>query len=216
MLIRQHREWSVNSHCCCALCPIFGHIQNGRLHLFIRITERLLQTLAFFFCIRRRLLIWNLQILKLNQITVQPFAIRLSACICLFQFFIIDYFTFYRINQKHLSRMQSFFYYDLLWTDIQNTHFRRKNQRIIIRNIISGRTKPISVKNCSHTISITKQNRSRSVPRLHHGRIVLIEIFFLLRHTLVICPWFWNCDHYCKRQIHSTHHHKFNCIIKHC
>ena len=57
---------------------------------------------------------------------------------------------------------------------------KNEDQIIIICNVITGRTQTVAVKHCSHHITVGEQNRCRSVPRLHHRRIILIEIFFLL------------------------------------
>ena len=112
--------------------------------------------------------------------------------------------------------MQTFFHYNLLRWNIQYTNFRRKDQHIIIRDIIPRWTQAISVKHGSHAVTITEQDRRRTIPWFHHSCIILIEIFLFLGKVSVICPRFRNCDHNCQWKIHTTHNHEFNCIIQHC
>ena len=99
MLIGQYRKWCINTHGGRSLCSVLCHAQDRSLHFFIRITKRLLKPLTFFRRIGWNLLIRNLQIFQFYQIAVQPFAVWLSSRICLFQFFIIDYFSLYCIYQ---------------------------------------------------------------------------------------------------------------------
>ena len=97
----------------------------------------------------------------------------------------------------------------------KHTYLRRKDHISVRSNIISGRTKTVSVKNCAHYISIRKQNRSRAVPGFHHCRIVLIEIPFFLGNCIIVCPGFRNRDHNRKRKLHTAHNKKFQCVVKH-
>ena len=112
--------------------------------------------------------------------------------------------------------MQSFFEHDPGRIDIQHTDLRREDQITVIGDIVSGRTQTVTVKHGSYHISVAEQDRCRSVPRLHHRCMILIKIFFALAHGLVVCPWFRDRDHHGQRQIHTTHHHKFQCVVEHC
>ena len=100
--------------------------------------------------------------------------------------------------------------------NIKNSDLGRKNQIVIVCNVITGWTQTVTVKNRSHHISIGKQDGCRSVPRLHHGCIILIEIFLFLCHHSIVCPWLRNHDHDCQWQIHATHHQKLQRIVQHC
>ena len=111
--------------------------------------------------------------------------------------------------------MQTFFHEDPGRIDIQHSYFRREDQVIIVRDIVSRRTKAVAVKHRSHYISVREQDRSRAVPRLHHGRIILIEILLILGHAAVVHPRLRNTDHHCKRKIHTAHYHELKRVVKH-
>ena len=104
----------------------------------------------------------------------------------------------------------------MLRSNRQHADLGGKNELMIIGNIITGRTKSVTVKHRSHNISIAEQNGRRTIPRLHHRCIIIIEIFLFLGHGTVIHPWLRNGNHYGQRQRHTAHHQKFQCIIKHC
>ena len=112
--------------------------------------------------------------------------------------------------------MKSLFFHNLRRINVQYANLRRKDQRVIFGDQIPGRTQTIPVKHSSHDISIGKQDRCRTVPRLHHRRIILVEILFLLGHGLVVFPGFRDCDHDCQRKRHAAHHQELQRIVKHC
>ena len=111
--------------------------------------------------------------------------------------------------------MQAFLHKDLGRINVQHSYFRREDQVIIIRNIVSRRAKTVAVKHCSHHITVREQDRSRTVPRLHHSRIILVEILLVLGHAPVVYPWLRDTDHHCKRKIHAAHYHKFKGVVEH-
>ena len=135
--------------------------------------------------------------------------------ILLFQLMIIDHTAFYGIDQKQFARVQTFFQYDMLFIDRQHTYFRCQHQRIIIGNIITGRTQTVAVQDCAHDIAIGKYDGCRTIPWLHHRCIILVEIADLLRDRIIVCPRLRNADHCCQRQFHSAHHQKLQCVIQH-
>ena len=111
--------------------------------------------------------------------------------------------------------METLFYHDLFWINVKDPYLRGQNQCVVVRDIVSGRTKPVPVKDSAHAVPVGKQYRCRTVPRLHHGGVILIEILLLLGHSLCTCPWLRNGNHHSQRQIHSTHDHELNGIVKH-
>ncbi len=99
--------------------------------------------------------------------------------------------------------------------DIDRTNLGSQDHLIIIRDIVTGRTQTVSVKHRTHHIAVTKDDRCRAIPWLHHGCIIAVEILYLLRHELVMLPRCRDHDHNGHRKLHTTHDHKFQGIIKH-
>ncbi len=215
VLIRQHCQRSIYSHSRRPFRTVQRHGKDGRLHFLVGIPEGFLKPSALLGRIGLDLLVGYLQVSKLDQITVKPLPIGLPSGIDLLQLFIVDHLTLYSVHQKHFPRMQALLHQDLSRIDIKNPNLGGEDQRIIVRDVIPGRTKPVPVENRSHTVAVAEQNRCRSVPRLHHGRIILVEILLLLGHLLRIGPWLRDCDHHRKRQLHSAHNHELDGIVKH-
>ena len=145
---------------------------------------------------------------------IQPLSVWLSLCIMFFQLVIRQNFVSYCIHHQHFPRMDSSFFQNLLFRDsLKYSDFRCQIKMMIFRNIISGWTKSVSVQNSSKYIPVTEQYGCRTVPWLHHCCVILIKIFFCLAESIIVCPWFWNDRHDSKRQIHSIHYKKFQCIV---
>ena len=85
---------------------------------------------------------------------------------------------------------------------------------IVVGDIVSRRPQSVSVEHRAHHIAVREQDRRGTVPRLHHRRVVLIKVAFLLRDRVVVVPRLWNSDHHGKRQLHSTHHQEFQSVIQ--
>ena len=120
------------------------------------------------------------------KIAVKPFAVGLSGSIALLQLIIINDSSLHQIHQQHLAGTETFLHNNFGRINVKHTDFGGKDQRIIIRDHISGRTQTVTVKDSSHHITVTEQNGSRAVPGLHHGCIILIKVLFMLGHGLVI------------------------------
>ena len=104
----------------------------------------------------------------------------------------------------------------MLRSNRKHTDLGGKDELMIIGNIITGRTKSVTVKHRSHNIAIAEQNGRRTIPRLHHCCIIIIEIFLFLGHGTVIHPRLRNGNHHGQRKRHTAHDQKFQCIIQHC
>ena len=162
-----------------------------------------------------RTLVGNFQFAQAEQVVIQPFAVRLTLCIEILNGFVVDQLAFDGIHQQHLSGVQSFFLDDLFCRNIvQCTDLRGQDQTSVIGHIITGRTQTVSVQYCTHDVAVGENDRSRTVPRFHHGCVVLIERTLFTAHGGDMLPRFRNSHHHCQRQIHAGHGHEFQGIVQ--
>ena len=213
--LTQHGQWRIHTHGCDGFAAVLCHRQNALLHFIIGVAKSLLHPLALFVGVFRNTIVRDMDTLQFGQIVVQPFSIRLSGSIFFLDLLIIDHSALYGIDQEHFTGTKSFFYFDLRGINGKHTYLRGQDQRIVIRDHVTGRTQTVSVQHSSHDISVGEQDGCGTVPRLHHGSVILIEISLGLRHCLIVRPGLGDSDHDCQRQLHTAHYQKLQCIVQH-
>ena len=204
--LAQHGQWGIHTHGCDGFAAVLCHRQNALLHFIVGVAKSLLHPLALFVGVFRNTIVRDMDTLQFGQIVVQPFSIRLSGSIFFFDLLIVDDSSLYGIDQKHLTGTKSFFYFDLRGINGKHTYLRGQDQRIVIRDHVTGRTQSVSIQYRSHDISVGEQDGCRAIPGLHHSRIILVEIALRLGHCLIIRPGLRNGNHHCQRQLHAAHY----------
>ena len=216
MLFAHHGKRRVHAHRRGWLHTVFRHRQNHLVHVLVIPAKRLVENVALLLRGNRDFFVRDFQIGKMQKISVKPFAIRIRKRKLLFTFLVGNQALLHGVHEQNAPRHQARFFHDVFLRNFQNTDLACQNQHIIASNIIATRAKTISVKRCAQNIAVRKQNRRRTVPRLHHRRPIMIEIAFFRRHCTVVLPRLWNADHHGKRKRHSVHHQKLQRVIKHC
>ncbi len=103
----------------------------------------------------------------------------------------------------------------MLRRNVQNAHLRGQNQTVVIGDVIAGGTQAVPIQRCTQHVAVREQNGGRTVPGLHHGRIVMIEILLVLLHEAVVLPGLGHDHHHGKGQRHSVHVKEFQRIVQH-
>ena len=103
----------------------------------------------------------------------------------------------------------------MLFRDVQHADLGGENQPMVIRQIIPGRAKPVSVQNCSDEYTIGKQNRRWPIPGFHHCGIIAVHVSPFAGDRFVVLPWLRDCHHHCQRKVDSVHYQKFDRIVQH-
>ena len=214
MLLGQHGERNVDAHCGGRLCAGLCHLQNRILDFLVGVAERLVQAVALLAGIAADVMVRNRQILEHEQALIQPLAVRLTGCILLLQLVIVNQTTGNRIDQQHLARLQAGLDGNLFRLQLQHANLRGQNQLIIRGNVVAGRTQTVSVEHSAHDIAVGKDNGCRTVPRLHHGCVVAVEVQLLARHALIVRPRLRNADHNCHRKLHAVHDEELQRVVQ--
>ena len=213
--LTQHWQWRIHTHGCDSFAAVLCHRQNALLHFIVGVAKSLLHPLALFVGVFRYTIVRDMDALQFGQIVVQPFSIRLSGSIFFLDLLVVDHSALYGIDQEHLTGAKSFFYFDLRGINGKHTYLRGQDQRIVIRDHVTGRTQTVSVQHGPHDISVGEQDGCGTVPGLHHGSVILIEISLGLGHCFVVRPGLGDSDHDCQRQLHATHYQELQCVVQH-
>ena len=204
------------SHRGSRLCSVFRHPVQDVLHILIGIAEHLVQAVAHGLRMMRQTVIRNRQITEMTQMEIQPFSVWICMNVFILAFLIVHNLFLHGIHQEKFSRHQTGLFYDVFLIKIQNAHFGRQYQPVVIQNVITCRAQSVAVKTCADAFPVGKDNRRWSVPWLHHGGVVMVEILLLLRDGIIVFPRFGNHDHQRERKIDFAHIQEFQCVIDHC
>ena len=215
VLSGQYRKRNIVSHRSGRLNAVFRHWKDRILDVLIGIAEYLIEAVSHLLAVYRDLLVRNRNVLESQQVAVQPLTVRLPVSIVLLAVVIGDDFLLLRVDQKNSSGRQAGFLHHVFRRNIQNSHLRGEDQPVVIGDVIPGRTQSVPVKGRTEHISVGKQNCRRAVPRLHHGRIVMVEILLILVHETIVVPRLRNGHHHGKRKIHAVHVEEFQRVVQH-
>ena len=215
IIVRERRNGNVMTHGYRRLCTVFCSFKDVGFHFLVAVSEYFIQSVALCLRVDRYFVIRDRQIAKMDKVAVQPLAVRPRGRICLFALIVGDDPSPAGIHKKHLTRRQPGFLYDMIRRDVKNSHLRGEDQAVIVRDIVSRRAKAVPVQCRAEQFAVCKENGSRSVPRLHHGRVVVIKILSGFAHEAVIFPRLRDQSHHCKWQIHSVHVEELQCIVQH-
>ena len=98
---------------------------------------------------------------------------------CLCQLFldltvVVD-LTFLRINQQDLSWLQTTFRHHIAGFEIHHTNLTGYHHHTLFGDGIATGSQAVSVEHTTSVATIAKEQGSRTVPRLHQDRVILVE-----------------------------------------
>ena len=214
-LLGKHCKRRVHAHCGDGFAAGLRHGKYALHDLLIGVAECLLKPAAFIAVVLLHLDVGDLQILQPDEVAVQPFAVRLAGCVGFLQLVVVDDPAVDGIHQQHFAGTQAVFGNDLLHRNGKRAHFRRKHKESVVGDIIAGRSQTVAVKHRSHHIAVREENGRGTVPRLHHGGVVLVKIPLVAAHGVISVPRLRNGDHHRQGQRHAAHDEKFQCVVQH-
>jgi len=119
--VRQYRMRIVRSHGTHGFLSCAHHGSEQKLDVFLGITKGLL-TIQQGGCIRRHGIYGRWQLIQGDLGLVQPFPVGMGVSQLVLQLSIIDNSSLLHIDEEHLARLQTPFFDNLAFRDIQHTH----------------------------------------------------------------------------------------------
>ncbi|EXI75851.1 MAG: hypothetical protein AW07_00779 [Candidatus Accumulibacter sp. SK-11] len=156
------------------------------------------------------------QFVELDVDPAEPVLVRSGTSEGVLQLGIIDDPSLLEIDEEHLARLQAPFLDDPLLGNRQHARFRRHHHEVVVGDQVAGRTQAVAVERGADLATIGESDRRRSVPRLDHRRVVLVERAALLVHQRVRFPRLGNQHHHRMRQRVAAHHQQFQRVVERC
>ncbi len=131
-----------------------------------------------------------------------------------FEFLIRDDAALLKVDEQHLARLQAPLLHDVFFLHRQNARFRRHDDDIVLGDEIARRTQTVTVERRADLSAVGKRHRSRTVPRLHHRRVILIKCATFAIHQRIAGPGFRNEHHRGMRQRIAAHGQEFERVVE--
>ena len=141
-----------------------------------------------------------LQLLQLNAVRLQPFAIGMRLCQLLLDFAIIVDSAFLRIDEQNLTWLQASFADYFAWLEVHHSDLGSHDNHAVLGDGVTTWTQTISVEHAACKASITKEKRSRTVPRLHQNGMVFVESLQVFADGVLVVEAFRYQNRHCLRQ----------------
>ena len=212
--VRQHRERRVVAHRAHRLDAIARH--RGEQHPLVLETvaegDLALQQAVR---IGRRGLGRGRQVLEVDQVLVEPLAIRALRGDRALQLLVVDDPTLDRVDQEHATGLQPALEHDVLRRHIEHAGLGRHDHEVVLRHVVAGRPQAVAVEHGSDQPSVGERDRGGPVPGLHQARVILVEGALAVVHALVVRPGLRDHHHHRVRQRAAREHQQLERVVEH-
>ena len=151
----------------------------------------------------------------MDQVLVQPLAVGLPGSIGLLQFIIAEDTSLLQVHQQHPARLQPGFLDDLLRGQVQHTHLGGEDEPFVPGDIVPGGPQAVAVQHRPHPVAVGEEDGGRTVPGLHEGGVVLVEVPLGPGDGGVVLPGLGDTGHDGQRQVHAGHHEELQGVVQH-
>jgi hypothetical protein len=143
-----------------------------------------------------------------------PLLVRLAGRKLRLELDVVDDAPLLGVDQEHLAGLQPPFLHDLRFGDRQHANLGGHHDNVIVGDHVAGRPQPVAVQRGADPDAVGEGDRGRSVPRLHHRSVVLVERAPALVHQRVLLPRLRNHHHHRVRQRVAGHHQQLQGVVE--
>ena len=154
------------------------------------------------------------QVVDLDADALDPLAVGLGVGQRVFQFLVVNDSAGHRIDQEHLAWLQAPLFDDAALRDRQHARLGRHDDQIVVGDDVARRAQAVAVQRGADLAAVGERDRRRPVPRLHHGRVVLVEGAPVVVHQRVLLPRLRDHHHHGMGQRVAGHHQKLQRVVE--
>ena len=209
----QHRERQVVAHRADRLFSVLCHRTEDELQVFLGIAEGLLAIQQGHLALLHYLG-GGRQVIELDADALDPRAVGLGVGERILEFLVVDDATGLEIDQEHLAGLQPPFLDDFLFRYRQHAGLRSHDDHVVAGHHIAGGAQTVAVERCADLTAIGKRHGGRSIPRLHHRRMVFVEGAPVRVHQRMLLPGFGYQHHHGVRQRVAAHGQQFQRVVE--
>ena len=213
MGLRQRRQRFVRAHGADGFRPVLRHGQNHVPQILPGIMEGLAERFPVRIRLRKRRFFRHGQILQADQ-AAHPFPVRVQGRKALFERFAFRQRPGAQVGFQHVAGFQLPAPQDMGVFLKQHPRFGGQDQPLVVRQGAAQRAQAVPVQRRAHRVSVGIQDGRRSVPWLHHGGVIAVQVP-PGRIPLLALPGFGQQNHARQGQGEAVHGKEFQGVVQH-
>ena len=210
--VRQDRQRGIGPHRADGLLAVHRHRRQQDTQIFLRIAECLLprddRFVVRFLDAPRR------QILDIDQVLPEPFAVRMLGRQLTLDLLVVDDAPLGGVHEEDLPGVEALLDENVLRWNVEHADLRRHDHHVVLGHVIPRRPQAIAVEHGTDDRAVGEGNRRRAIPRFHQRRVVLVERLAFLIHRLVVAPRLGDHHQDRVRQRTSRHDEQFEHVVE--
>ena len=215
VLARQHRQRSIVTHRAGGFLAVGRHRRQKHLDVFLRVAEGLLAVEQRNVGTRARGGDFLArQLIELDADALDPLLVRVALGELLLELAVVDDAALLGVDQEHLAGLQPPLLDDAALGDRQHADLGGHHHEIIVGDDVARRPQAVAVERGADAHAVGEGDRRRTVPRLHHRRVILVERATVLVHQRVLLPRLGDHHHHCMRQRVAGHRQEFEAVVE--
>ena len=210
--VRDHCQWRVVTHRCHRLLTCCRHRHNRLVDVLLTETE--VDELPFIILHRVLHVATALQLLQLDAVRREPFAVWMSLRELLLDLSIIIYLALLRVDEQNLTGLKTALAHHVIGFKVHHTDLGCHDHHAALRNRVAAGTQTVSVEHTTCITTVGEQQCGRTVPRLHQDRMVLIERLQILADRVLVVEALWHENRHCLGQTQSAHDQELKHVVE--
>ncbi len=195
-LVAERRDRRVGPHRTDRFLARHRHRRHQEGEVLLRIAERLLPVEQRHVGARGARLD-RVEVFEHDLGRLEPFPVRVGARQLALDLVVGNDAAFDEVDEQHLARLQPPLGDDRLLGNRQHAHFGSEHEQAVVGDEIARRPEAVTVERGADLAAVGEGHRRRTVPRLHHRGVVLVEVAPRLVHQRVAGP-----------RLRDQHHHR--------
>ena len=211
-LLREHRQRRVVAHRCRWFGTVHAHWHKGALNVFARKAEsaQLAPVIGHG--------VFNLtpafERVQLYAVCCKPLAVRQSRSKLFFQFAVVVYAPFLRVDKQNLARLQTPFGADVSGSKTYYAGLACHNHHAAFRYKVTAGAQTVAVEHSPCVPAVAEQQRRRTVPRLHKYGMVFVESLKVFAYGILVVERFGHKHCHGMRKAQSRHNEELQHIVE--
>mmetsp|Transcript_54993 Transcript_54993/g.128326 ORF Transcript_54993/g.128326 Transcript_54993/m.128326 type:complete len:542 (-) Transcript_54993:553-2178(-) len=135
-----------------------------------------------------RLRLWPQSVLNLDAVLFQVVCVRLLFGITHLEFAVLNELSLREVHEQHLARTQAAFEFDIFLWHIHHAHLRGQDEPLVLGDVEAAWSETVAVQRGAELDTVGEADKSRTIPRLHQARQILVEGLLFGLHAVRVLP----------------------------